>query len=257
MDDSISKALIMTAGVLIAIIVIGFVTLSFREISLWAETSESERIVKQNAKFNKEYEVYDKDIMYGVDVISCLNKALSNNEAIEGRYSEAIDESYEVQVVVNLKNNILNESLEVYYLPKELGSLLDEQNKYPNGEGVASVKLKNVGFRFVDSTVYTKEFSNFDQDTPLKTATNKTVKLSSKTLTLTADSGEHDEIIKLLDCANTLTEVVKNPDQSSYDKWTRAEFKSALYDLKTRKFTCVGLEYSEQGRVNRITFREI
>ena len=39
--------------------------------------------------------------------------------------------------------------------------------------------------------------------------------------------------------------------------WTKAVYKSALYDLKTRKFKCTNLTYSDSGRVNYIEFEEI
>ena len=55
------------------------------KVSIWPEAQDELKVTEQTAAFNKEYEVYQKSAMYGVNVISCLNKAKSNNEKyIEG-----------------------------------------------------------------------------------------------------------------------------------------------------------------------------
>lgn len=253
MDNSLSKALIMVAGILLAVIVIGFMTFSFRRIGTWAQATDAERLAEQNAKFNKEYEVYDKDLMYGVDVISCLNKALSNNDAIEGKYAEAKDESYEVQVKVTI-NSPLEEAIKVYYI---------EDNKkefaYTTGEGPSNVKLEDVGFNFF-GTDYEDKISTFKENASLVTQNKEIDGVKIFTLTKEKTGAGEAELRALLSVANTLSEVVKNPDKENRTKensWTKAEFKSALYDLKTRKFKCTNLEYSEAGRVNYIEFKEI
>ena len=108
MDSSLSKALIMIASVLLAIIVIGFMTFTFRRTGDWATTQDDEMLTKQAAEFNQQFEAYDKDLMYGVDVISCLNKAKSNNDQIidERKINgDKYDDSYQVIVAVQLKSS--------------------------------------------------------------------------------------------------------------------------------------------------------
>ena len=136
MDTSLSKALIIVAGVLLAMIVIAFMTYTFRQIGSWSSTSQDEVLVEQMQKFNKEYEAYDKDLMYGVDVISCLNKAKSNNDKINNKFGESIDASYEVKVTVYLlgENNKveLSESLEVSHLSNDGIEIAVYDEKYEN-----------------------------------------------------------------------------------------------------------------------------
>lgn len=258
MDTSLSKALIMVASVLLAMIVIGFITFSFRRMGTWAQTSDDELLTKQKDKFNKEYEVYDKDLMYGVDVISCLNKALSNNDKIsEKKYvtGDMLDQSYEIKVKVSLKSKELAESLEVYYTPNNISGFSDKNNyTYQNGVGIDDVDLEEAGFKFIDNENYMK-LSKFKKNDKLKTKTDDKVDLESKEITLSKDSTENDKIIQLLEASNSISEIVKNKDKTK--NWTKAEFRSALYDLKTRKFKCVNLTYSEAGRVNFIEFKEI
>lgn len=265
MDTSLSKALIMVASVLLAMIVIAFITFSFGRIGMWATTSDDELLKEQKDKFNKEYEVYDKDLMYGVDVISCLNKALSNNDKIkEKKYvtGDMLDRSYEIQVKVGLKSKELKESIEVYYMPDSISSFSKkEEYSYANNEGISDVDLEKAGFKFINNENY-KNLSSFDKMTKLKTNTNSKVNLETTELLLTKDSTDSDKIIQLLEASNTISEIVKNKDPETKSKgkgegWTKAEFKSALYDLKTRKFKCVEIKYSEAGRVNYIEFKEI
>ena len=67
MDTSLSKALIIVAGVLLAMLVVAFITFSFQRMGTWATANDQELLAEQKEKFNKEYEAYDKNLMYGVD----------------------------------------------------------------------------------------------------------------------------------------------------------------------------------------------
>ncbi len=72
---------------------------------------------------------------------------------------------------------------------------------------------------------------------------------------------ENRDIVEaLLTCSNEVKQTVKNKNQNSsdIDSWTKAEWETALYDMKTRKFKCTKMEYSaETGRVNYIEFKEM
>ena len=77
------KALEMAAGVLLGVILMAAVAYFFTQISSWPEREDEVVSSEQLAKFNQEYEVYNKSKMYGVDVLSCLNKVISNNTSKE------------------------------------------------------------------------------------------------------------------------------------------------------------------------------
>lgn len=259
MDTSMSKALIMVAGVLLAMIVIAFMAHSFSQMGQWATTEENELLIEQKQEFNKEYEVYDKELMYGVDVISCLNKALSDNKRItEERFvnGEKYDKTYEIKVKISLSKQ-LEESITVYYMKG------NNEFAYSNGEGPSSkIKLKNVGFEFINKD-YMK-FSKLTPETDLKTIQGQKCNVSDTSFELTAAEvpGKNEANLRnLLSLSNTISETVSNLDKENSAKegsWTKAEFKSALYDLKTRRFKCKDLKYSEEtGRVNYIEFKEM
>lgn len=253
MDNSLSKALIMVGSVLLAMIVMAFATRAFMKIGGWATTQDDEVLIAQKEEFNREYEVYDKNLMYGVDVISCLNKALSNNEKIRNRTvvnGNMYDETYEVKIKVTLDKR-LEESITVYYMKDA------KESAYTTNNGPSSVKLEDVKFDFLTKSY--NNITNFKTSQSLETI-NQNCKTEEIEFLLSKNSTEADEIIQLLSVSNTISEMVKNKDKTSSSKensWTKAEFKSALYDLKTRRFRCTSLTYSDIGRVNYIEFKEI
>lgn len=255
MDTSLSKALIMVAGVLVAMVVIAFMTHSFNQMGDWATTKDEELLIEQNQEFNKEYEVYDKDLMYGVDVISCLNKALSNNKKITDKRvvnGEQYDASYEVKVDVII-NKTLTEGIRIYHMNasgKEIEYTGDENPKDD---------LKNIDEIFKISTEYKESgISQLGLNRTLKHGYEDT-KVKKGTYSLTVNTSSTDTIIALLTLSNDLKQTVKNNSQNATKttSWTKAVWETPLYDLKTRKFKCSKLTYSESGRVNYIEFKEI
>lgn len=273
MDNSLSKALIMVGSVLLAMIVMAFAAHAFMKIGGWATTQDDEVLIAQKEEFNREYEVYDKNLMYGVDVISCLNKALSNNEKITNRSvvnGNTYDETYEVKVKVTLTKTGTNqlkpleESITVSYRDntgKEHDYTSDEGPK----DGSAMVKLSDMNRQFQFLNKSYRSISKFNGNTSLVTQTETCDKLKNVfEFNITKDgSGTNEEETRdLLSLADTVSETIKNTDSKTNAKgkgegWTKAEFKSALYDLKTRRFRCTSLTYSDIGRVNYIEFEEI
>lgn len=79
MENS-SYALYIAIGTLIAIVVLSFLLFNWRKIGSLESTKDDVIAVKNKADFNKEFEVYNKSLMYGTDVLSCLNKAQNNNQ---------------------------------------------------------------------------------------------------------------------------------------------------------------------------------
>ncbi len=260
MDSSATKALIMVASVLLAMLVIGFVTFTRNRTSDWATTQDEKILTEQKDKFNKEFEAYDKDLMYGLDVISCLNKAKSiNDQIVEEKYvtGDKYDVLYEVKVKVELKTG-LEESIEVYHKQKGLAT----EEKYAADAGPNWVQLKEAEFSFIKKdTEYFKKATTFKPETkPLQTKNNKKT-TTEYNLTKDKNASGEGELRALLSVTDTLSETKKNKNQAEAVKensWSRAEFKSFTYDLKTRKFTCTRMDYSsETGRINNIVFEEL
>ena len=77
--ENASKALIIAGGVLIAIIIIGFLVLATGNIQTIVSTEETNKEVEQLKQFNMQYESYKRMSMRGSDVASVINKIRSNN----------------------------------------------------------------------------------------------------------------------------------------------------------------------------------
>ena len=78
--ENTSYALYIAVGVLIAIVILSILLFNWRRIGLLESSKDETVIVKNRAEFNAEYEAYNKNLMYGTDVLSCLNKAQNNNQ---------------------------------------------------------------------------------------------------------------------------------------------------------------------------------
>ena len=86
--ENATKALLMASGTLIGIMLLALMLYFFRSLSPLEETRQKEEETEQLTAFNEEYTAYEKKLMYGVDLISVLNKAKSNNEKYaEGKYT--------------------------------------------------------------------------------------------------------------------------------------------------------------------------
>ncbi len=78
--ENASYALLIAVGVLIAIIIMSLIVSRWRQIGRFEKTKDEVTAIQNQADFNSEYEAYNKSIMYGTDVLSCLNKAQNNNQ---------------------------------------------------------------------------------------------------------------------------------------------------------------------------------
>lgn len=298
--ENASKALEIAAGVMLGVLLFAMVTYFFTSISSWPEQEDNTKESQQLAQFNLEFEIYDKKGMYGTDVISCLTKAVNNNEkyySVNNDYSEGVylpgrkyGKEFWVNVYVNLKSD-LTEELIVYHMKIASNSIYKQELQF--GNECNTYKLGDIGFKFDTSDNGAKTYSHFNKDTSLG---NRTVKISAANhpagrpatefinisskannrngynaclyYEKTDEDGEvfmdmetETPLQILLDtCSSNIKQIVKNKsnNKESLEAWSSAEWRTALYDFKTRKFRCNEIKYSEvTGRVNEIYFSEI
>ena len=119
--ENASYALQIAAGTMIAVLVIALIVYVFTAISGYQEEQDLIAERESITEFNESFEVYDKSIMYGTDVLSCLNKAEDNNQKYVysiyyGQDSSASTwearEDYIIDVSVTI-NSALTESISV------------------------------------------------------------------------------------------------------------------------------------------------
>ena len=78
--ENVSKALLIAGGVLLSIMVVSLLVYTGKSFGKISRAEQEAKLTKDRQAYNAEYEVYDKSLMYGTDVLSCLNKAQSNNQ---------------------------------------------------------------------------------------------------------------------------------------------------------------------------------
>ena len=307
--ENTSYALYIVAGMLIAITIISIIVFNWRQIGGFEKSKEEIVDTENMAKFNAEFEAYDRGLMYGTDVLSCLNKAQNNNqryvynnyygtdtenfgkddrqeffvdvsvkinsplyeeikayyEDSKGKYQRAIGlgndtntkSNYGNKLISNDKNSITDPKVDYYYFKN--GIVYQDEDNYSKimwkGKGYDSWDLYKVidkGGRLetcMEEGTYhlltTEDSSNAKTDASVATdAYNNVAMLSA-----------------LVSTVSLKTQKIVNKDRpTSLDKsdWSYYSWETAASDFKSRKFKCLGTEYSKiTGYVERISFEEI
>lgn len=77
--ENVSKALYISGGVLIAIVIIAALVLMWSDASGIFSTQDDIKKSEQIKAFNTEYEAFNKKLLRGSEIVSVINKAESNN----------------------------------------------------------------------------------------------------------------------------------------------------------------------------------
>lgn len=125
--ENASKALTIAANVLLAVMILSLLMYFYNTWRVLPLEEEAAKVVEQAQEFNKQYEVFDKKIMYGVDVLSAVNKAISNNEKyITGSWlsGNLSGNEFAIEIEVILAGP-LQEEVDVYYYELSTHTALD------------------------------------------------------------------------------------------------------------------------------------
>ena len=238
--ENAAKALTIAGGVLLAVIILAGLVYMFQRISLIPRQQEYTQEIEQLTEFNQQFEAYDKKLMYGVDVISCLNKVLDNNDKSQLYY----DGEYDINIEIRLISNV-EDRFEVWYYDNRTKKEL----KKTGSEGIGSVQ------EIFGDVTQSKKISEISAGTTVyNDNVIKSKLIGGKSYVLLGDG---KEILKSLSLSTTDMEITKvNPNKEDSTNWTRARWRTAAYDFKSKRFYCVGIEYDSDGRVEKITFSE-
>lgn len=94
--ENASKALIMAASVLIALMIIGALLLMFNNLSNYQESGIKDNREAQVIEFNNQYETYDRNEVRGSDMISLANRIIDYNK----RKSEEGYMKMEIDIII-------------------------------------------------------------------------------------------------------------------------------------------------------------
>lgn len=97
--ENASKALLIAGGMLIAMMILVLIVGLVTSISDVAESQDKKQLTEQLEQFNKQYEAYNKTKMFGIDVITVVNKAIDHNKTIKA--TEADPYYINIKIKVN------------------------------------------------------------------------------------------------------------------------------------------------------------
>ena len=140
--ENASKALTMAANLLLAVIILSLVMYFYNELRTLPMEEDLAKAVEQAQEFNKQYEVYDKRIMYGVDVISAVNKAISNNNKyVQGSWlsGQLSQTEFAIDIVV-----VLAKPLEEKVIVR--GYNADKEMEFTTNQGPTDPAYNNATF---------------------------------------------------------------------------------------------------------------
>ena len=189
--ENASKALIMAAAVLIALMITGALLLMFNNLSNYQETDTQNTRESQIVEFNNQFETYDRNNVRGNELISLTNRIIDYNER---KTSDISDEKYEKMVIEikgikpenflyeqnnsiliktsynqdNIKSELLNEiqriekKYEIKYISKlvsNISNVVDDNN----GENKAKEILNKSTIKFNEVKDDTKKYYQYTQ----------------------------------------------------------------------------------------------
>ena len=98
--ENASKALLMAAGVLIALVIIGAFMLMMSSLADYQDKSYQSKADAQTTEFNNQYVGYIRDNIRGSDMVSLMNKVLDYN-------SRKLDDGYkEIKTEITISGDI-------------------------------------------------------------------------------------------------------------------------------------------------------
>ena len=154
--ENASKALIMAGGIFIAILVITLLVFFYNNIVTVQNADEQAEIIEQSAEFNKQYDVYNRNNLYGSEVLSLSNKMEDYNrkEAAEKGYPEM---EMEVTINDNVGTYFTRGTYSAQQLQNTLANLQAKEEEYAN--------VSYCGRRISDlSTMRTNELQQLFKD---------------------------------------------------------------------------------------------
>lgn len=215
--ENASKALIMAGSVLIAIMVISLLVMAYNNLTETMNAKNNEDTVEQVIEFNKQYDVYYRNNLYGSDILSIANKVEDYNER------QSKEQGYSVlDIEVTFKKII-----DAYNGEK----IIEKNRKYNSNE------LKEIA-EYLDKRIedYKKE------------------KVAGKTIP--ALSGlRTNELEILLKEAGITSREEKNQIQNKINMYLG--YNSALTNLKSTTFKAKKFEYDDVSkRITKMIFEE-
>lgn len=233
--ENVTKALIMAAGILLAIMIVSLLVMFGGSLSGYFSQEHDSKIIEQDTKFNAQFENYNQETIRGNELMSVMNKVVNYNTAI------ADTEKYEKVIMsVDFKGKessfVFNGDQSILKGLLKDGKLENSKSSDSNLSKITSIPAtlpSNAGVEETQLQRLAAELHNIDIDT----SRNDLVETRNKKL---------KSILGRVPSSAEITNIIKITKQ--YYQYTQ---------LKRAMFTCksVGHNTNQTGaRVNSITF---
>lgn len=126
--ENASTALLIAGGMILAALVISIFIFGYSNVTKIAQAKVESELKEEVEKFNDQYLAFNKTAMYGTDVISVMNLAISNNKLNNLKFGES---SY-VDVSFKLTKDTIEDKVYEYKLDERTSRYdkkLIEKNK--------------------------------------------------------------------------------------------------------------------------------
>jgi len=240
--ENASKALVMAGAVLITIMVFGMAMYFMLQFKEFPEQQEEALRQKQISEFNQEYESYNKQKMYGVDVVTVINKAINNNKTyahfLTGEYRLG-DNNHYIDVQVILKSPIQSYAIQ-YYEDTESYDATSNNDKL-----------------VLDRPIYDQIIYEEGSKKQIKLGdvwqAREPITLLTFAETKAIMNEKMEEFFKGFDSYKIRLKGAKKIDEFNY-----TVVYSGFTDFKRRFFQCTEVQYDpETARVSKLVFEEI
>lgn len=252
--ENASKALLMAAGMLIALIIISALLLMFNNLSNYQQGGTQDTREAQIVDFNNQFETYNRDDVRGSDLYSLVNRVVDYNKRKSTEGLGLKDEGrYLAYEPMTIKFTIQPLSL----LSK------DGTNRLITGNGIYTISQTTNNFDGVYRTIKIMETSSTDgygdKQTiqNLCTAIDKIFIDSSKPI-----EDKRDAIISFNSAAYGKKSYSYTGDINLQFNTMINENKDKVYkyyeyvQFKRARFECVNTEYNQEtGRIKLMEFR--
>lgn len=80
--ENVTKALLIAAGILFAVLILSLLAMFGGQLSGYYAEQHNSKIIEQDAKFNAQFENYNRQTIRGNEIISIMNKVVNYNTSI-------------------------------------------------------------------------------------------------------------------------------------------------------------------------------
>ena len=218
--ENASKALIMAGGVLISLMVIGLLVLFYNNISGMQKIKTDSETEQQAAEFNKQYDVYARDV-YGSEILSIANKIADYNKR------EADNKGY---TPIDLEVTFTKGLSERYFVENKVYSAKDLYDITANKSAKNPICLEEYVKQLGNKTVYSRINSSISRQIK-KIATMRTNDLQ----------------------ALGIEEADYKDNLAEYN-----QYKNLLTQMKETVFKYVKFDYDENnGRIKKMIYKSV